>query len=40
LGLEEDIDARLGEVRIETFDMSFGETVNLHGSHELGVVSV
>ena len=35
MGLEEDIDARVGEVRTDTFDMSFGEIVNLHGSHEL-----
>lgn len=33
--LEAQIDARVGEVRSEALDLSFGEIVNLHGSHEL-----
>lgn len=33
--LEEEISARIGEVRTDTFDMSFGEIVNLHNNREL-----
>jgi hypothetical protein len=33
--LEEEISARIGEVRTDTFDMSFGEIVNLHKNKEL-----
>jgi len=35
MGIEADIDARVGEVRTDTFDMSFGEIVNLHAANEL-----
>lgn len=33
--LEEEISARVGEVRTDTFDMSFGEIANLHANKEL-----
>jgi len=33
--LEQEIDARIGEVRTDTFDMSFGEISSLHASKEL-----
>ena len=33
--LEEQIDERVGEVRTDTFDISFGEIVNLHQNKEL-----
>ncbi|RJQ23990.1 DUF262 domain-containing protein [Candidatus Parcubacteria bacterium] len=33
--LEEEISARIGEVRTDTFDMTFGEIVNLHRNKEL-----
>ncbi|RCS41546.1 DUF262 domain-containing protein [Bremerella cremea] len=33
--LEEQIDARVGEVRSEALDLSFGEIVNLHSNSEL-----
>jgi len=33
--LEEEINARVGEVRTDTFDMSFGEISNLHANKEL-----
>lgn len=33
--LEEQIDERIGEVRSDSFDISFGEIVNLHSNHEL-----
>jgi len=33
--LEEQIDKRIGEVRTDTFDISFGEIVNLHKNFEL-----
>lgn len=33
--LEEEISARVGEVRTDTFDMSFGEIANLHANREL-----
>lgn len=33
--LEEEIGARIGEVRTDTFDMSFGEIANLHKNREL-----
>lgn len=33
--LEERINERVGEVRTDTFDLSFGEIVNLHNNHEL-----
>jgi hypothetical protein len=33
--LEEEISARVGEVRTDTFDMSFGEITNLHANKEL-----
>ena len=33
--LEEQIAARVGEVRTDAFDMSFGEITNLHISKEL-----
>lgn len=33
--LEEQITARVGEVRTDSFDLSFGEIVNLHGNKEL-----
>lgn len=33
--LEEEIAARVGEVRTDSFDMSFGEIANLHINHEL-----
>jgi hypothetical protein len=32
--LEEEISARIGEVRTDTFDMSFGEIANLHKNRE------
>lgn len=35
MGLEEEISARIGEVRTDTFDMSFGEIANLHKNREL-----
>ena len=33
--LEEEINARVGEVRTDTFDLSFGEITNLHANNEL-----
>jgi uncharacterized protein with ParB-like and HNH nuclease domain len=33
--LEDVIDERIGEVRTEALDMSFGELVNLHKNREL-----
>lgn len=33
--LEEEINARVGEVRTDTFDLSFGEITNLHTNNEL-----
>ena len=33
--LEDEISARIGEVRTDTFDMSFGEIANLHKNKEL-----
>lgn len=33
--LEEEISARIGDVRTDTFDMSFGEIANLHKNREL-----
>ncbi|WP_339747740.1 DUF262 domain-containing protein [uncultured Rubinisphaera sp.] len=33
--VEQQIDERIGEVRTDSFDMSFGEIVNLHQNHEL-----
>ena len=33
--LEDEISARIGEVRTDTFDMSFGEIANLHKNREL-----
>jgi hypothetical protein len=33
--LEGEISARVGEVRTDTFDMSFGEISSLHGNKEL-----
>lgn len=33
--LEDEISARVGEVRTDTFDMSFGEIANLHANKEL-----
>lgn len=35
MSLEEEINSRVGEVRTETFDMSFGEISNLHANKEL-----
>lgn len=35
MSLEEEIAARVGEVRTDSFDMSFGEIANLHVSKEL-----
>ncbi len=35
MSLEEEISARIGEVRTDTFDMSFGEIANLHKNREL-----
>ena len=35
MGLEESIDKLVGDVRTDTFDMSFGEIVNLHSEQEL-----
>ena len=33
--LEEEISSRIGEVRTDTLDMSFGEIANLHKNREL-----
>ena len=33
--LEQEIDERVGEVRTDTFDLSFGEITNLHANNEL-----
>jgi hypothetical protein len=35
MNLEDEISERIGEVRTDTFDMSFGEIVNLHKNQEL-----
>lgn len=35
MSLEDEISERIGEVRTDTFDMSFGEIVNLHKNAEL-----
>jgi hypothetical protein len=35
MSLEEEINKKIGEVRTDTFDMSFGEIVNLHKNKEL-----
>ncbi|WOX05504.1 DUF262 domain-containing protein [Microbulbifer pacificus] len=35
MSLEDEISERIGEVRTDTFDMSFGEIVNLHYNNEL-----
>lgn len=37
MSLEEEIDARIGEVRTDTLDMSFGEISNLHANKELTI---
>ena len=34
--LEEEISARIGEVRTDTFDMTFGEIANLHANDHGG----
>ncbi|NEP60221.1 MAG: DUF262 domain-containing protein [Symploca sp. SIO2G7] len=35
VSLEERIDTKIGEIRTETLDLSFGELVNLHAANEL-----